>query len=185
MKKPNLLAEGGQIHDGHQSMVNPHEDADFPDKDHHEEEEASGFVDHEGNIVKHVMAAMEEDDRDLNQHGEDEIGPEGAHMAMGGQMHDHDHQSEAHEMDMIDRIMKKRQHMYSEGGKVANSDEIEAGFMPNEFDDLHLRDDLEEHYTGANSGDEIGNEREDHDRADIIARVLASRKKKDRLPHPA
>lgn len=89
------------------------------------------------------------------------------------------------EMDMIGHLMNKRAKMMSEGGKVANADEIEAGFMPNEFDDLHLRDDLESSYTGANSGDELGDAQEDHDRADIIAKIMASRRKKDRMPHPA
>jgi len=75
----------------------------------------------------------------------------------------------------------------SEGGKVANedhghNDEHLAGFSPNEFDDLVLRDDLESHYTGESSGDELGDEREDHDRHDIVARVMASRRKKDSLP---
>lgn len=151
-------------------------------------EMASGFVDHEGNDIKHDHMAMEEDDRMLNQHGEHEEGPQGAHMAHGGQIHD-GHQSEAHEMDMVGRIMKMRQHMYSEGGKVANGGEDDLDEMadgrPNNFDDLSMRDDLESSYTGANSGDELGNAREDHDRHDIVARIMASRKKKDRMPHPA
>lgn len=93
------------------------------------------------------------------------------------------------DQDMIDRVMQKREHMYSEGGRVANEDHGPdesrlADFSPNEFDDLALRDDLEFHYTGENSGDELGNEREDHDRRDIVARVMASRHKKDKLPNP-
>jgi len=86
---------------------------------------------------------------------------------------------------VVMKVMMGRAKGYSEGGKVANSDEIEAGFMPNEFDDLHLRDDLEEHYTGANSGDELGDEQEDEDRADIVKRIMKSRAKKDRMPNPA
>jgi hypothetical protein len=56
------------------------------------------------------------------------------------------------EEDLVDRIMMNRKQnnageaKFSEGGKVANQDEIEAGFDPNEFDDLHLRDDLESSY---------------------------------------
>lgn len=88
------------------------------------------------------------------------------------------------ESTLIDRIMKKRM---SKGGMVANSDHGEddedlAGFSPNEFDDLSLRDDLEEHYTGKNSGDEIGDEQEDEDREDIISRIMRSRRKKDKMP---
>ena len=93
--------------------------------------------------------------------------------------------------DLVDRIMEKRSMTYSgldrlsEGGMVANEDKIIAGHLPNEFDDLALRVELESSYTGANSGDELGNKREDMDRADIVARVMASRRKKDRMPSPA
>lgn len=94
--------------------------------------------------------------------------------------------------DMVSRIMKKR-HKYSEGGKVANEDQGESASIPdqmakaqpNEFDDLALRDDLEFNYDGENSGDELGNDQEDMDRKDIVARIMASRKKKDHLPNPA
>jgi hypothetical protein len=88
------------------------------------------------------------------------------------------------ELDMVGRIMKHREHMYSKGGEVANDTPPEADFESNDFDDLALRDGLEEHYTGANSGDELGDEQEDHDREDIVARVMRSRAKKDRLPNP-
>ena len=70
--------------------------------------------------------------------------------------------------DIVDRLMAKR---YSKGGQVANSDEPVADFMPNEFDDLHLRDELEEHYTGANSGDELSDDQEDADRKDFRCAV--------------
>lgn len=82
--------------------------------------------------------------------------------------------------DMVSRVMRM-----SKGGKVANSDMPTADFMPNEFDDLHMRDDLESSYTGDDSGDELSDAREDHDRADIISKVMKSRRKKDRLPSPA
>lgn len=134
-----------------------------------EEEEASGMQPHEGNDVKHDAMAMEEDDLDLNQHGEEDNGPMGAY-ANGG---------------MIGRIMAKR---YSKGGQVANDVGVaESDKLPAEYDDLVLRnDDMEDaDYTGANSGDEIGNKGEDERRKDIISRIMASRAKKDRLPRPA
>lgn len=101
-----------------------------------------------------------------------------AHCAHGGPMEcsmgcydeggmikeDSSHQSEAHEEDMIHRAMAK---YLSQGGKVANSDEPVADFEPNEFDDLHLRDDLESEYTAKNSGDEDG--MEEHE--DIVSRA--------------
>lgn len=88
------------------------------------------------------------------------------------------------EHDMVSRIMKQRSNHYSEGGRVANEDHIEADFEPNEFDDLAKDDHLEFHDTGANSGDELGDEQEDEDRHDIVSRIMKSRRKMDRLPHP-
>lgn len=180
----NSYAEGGQVKDNYQDPHAPHMKDGMP---FHEDEMESGFVGHEGNDVKHDMAAMEEDDRRLDQHGEEEQGPYGMMMADGGRIGSH--QSEDHEEDMVGRVMKQRQQHFSKGGRVANSGEGDLDEMadgkPNNFDDLSMRDDLEEHYTGANSGDERGNAREDHDRQDIIARIMASRRKKDRNPHPA
>ncbi len=84
--------------------------------------------------------------------------------------------------DMISRIMSKRM---AKGGEVANDDEIVADFEPNEFDDMPLDDHLDESYTGANSGDEIGNAQEDEDRDDMVSRIMKSRRLKDRNPRPA
>lgn len=81
--------------------------------------------------------------------------------------------------DMVGRIMKSR------GGMIANDSEPEADFESAEFDDLANRDELESSYTGANSGDEIGNSQEDDDRSDIVSRIMRSRSKKDRNPRPA
>lgn len=107
--------------------------------------------------------AMLENDKDLNQHGEEDHGP------MGGR-------------DIVDRIIQKM----SQGGKVANATPIEAGFSPAEFDDLVLRDDLNSSYgDDDNAGDALGNAQEDEDRSDIVARILKSRAKKDRMPRPA
>lgn len=72
---------------------------------------------------------------------------------------------------------------YSEGGMVANEDEITAGFKPNSFDDLALRDDLESSYTGANSGDELSNEGEDERRRNMVDRIML-RKRKQSNPRP-
>jgi hypothetical protein len=120
-------------------------------------------------------------------------------MAEGGEVDTHlydengegGHQSWDHDEDMIGRIMKARGGAcYSEGGKVANQEHGEndndlADFSPNEFDDLVLRDNLSDEDTGANSGDEFGNKREEEDRRDIVSRIMASQRKKDRNPRPA
>lgn len=178
-------AHGGQITDNYQHM---HDDVDGgtigPMK-----EQKSGFVMHEDDDDKPHMLAMEEDDRMLNQHGEIEEGPQGVRMADGGMLTEDGYQSDSHMMDMVGRIMKMRQKMFSEGGKVSNGGEDELDHMadskPNNFDDLSMRDDLKENYTGMNSGDEIGNAQEEDDRKDIVSRIMKSRNKKDRMPHPA
>lgn len=95
------------------------------------------------------------------------------HKADGGEIEGH--QSEAEMLDMVGRIMKKH---YSEGGQVANDVGVaEADKAPAEYDDLVLRDDLESEYDGDNSGDKLGNDAMDERDADMIARVMKSRKK--------
>ena len=131
-------------------------------------------------------------DRIMNKKSEDLSSLD--RYAMGGELAGHigNEGYVDDEQDMVDRIMYKRSKdfsdldRYSEGGKVANQDETTAGFSPNEFDDLHLRDDLSSSYgEDDNSGDALGNDQEDEDRKDIVARIMASRRKKDRLPSPA
>jgi hypothetical protein len=186
-------ADGGQIKDNYQTAGNPHMKDGLEEPEH---EMASGFVDHEGDVKRPDRMAIEEDDRRLNEHGQEEEGEQGGgqgfhgedYMGNPGNSWDN-YQSDAHMEDMVGRIMKQRQMHYSEGGKVANSGEGKLDEMadgkPNNFDDLSMRDDLEFSYTGANSGDEDGNEGEDARRADIISRIMASRRKKDRMPNPA
>lgn len=151
------MAEGGMMH-----AEDEYDEADYKKKHpaHYDE------------------AAMEEDERRLGQHGEIEEGPQGPWMADGGQITDnYSDEEDGDGTDMVGRIMAKRQRMFSEGGKVSNQDELEADFSPNEFDDLHLRDDLEQHDTGANSGDYDGDEGEDERRDDIVSRIMRSRRK--------
>ncbi len=148
------------------------------------------------NLPMYEGGAVSEDDRMLNQHGEYEEGPQGGGQGFHGESYAgnpgnsaDNYQSESHEEDMVGRIMKMRQRMYSEGGRIANADHGEdqanlAGFAPNEFDDLVLRDNLHSSYTGENSGDNLGNAQEDADQQDIVSRIMRSRAKKDRLPNP-
>lgn len=107
-------------------------------------------------------------------------------LADGGYVDDED--------DMVSRIMHKRNEpfsdldRYSQGGKISNDVGTgqEADKLPNQYDDLVLRDDLESSYgDDDNSGDALGNSQEDEDRKDIVSRIMASRRKKDRLPNPA
>jgi hypothetical protein len=94
--------------------------------------------------------------------------------ADGGDVADED---EMH--PMVSKVMMSR------GGMIANEDEPEADSMPAEFDDLALDDHLEGTNSGAADGDEIGDEQETDDRHNIVAKILSSRKKKDRMPRPA
>lgn len=119
-------------------------------------------------------------------------------MAKGGSVHEDEmmtgyeampkehemmnHEAEMEDNDMIDRIMAQR---YSEGGKVANDVEPEADEEPAQYDELAKDDDIEFHYTGANSGDELGDEEEDEDRHDIVSRIMKQRKMKGKMPRPA
>lgn len=84
-------------------------------------------------------------------------------------------------LDIIGQVLAKRM---SRGGMVANKQGPGVDELPNEFDDLALRDDLESSYTGANSGDELGNEGEDERRADMVMRAMLKRKKQHN-PRPA
>jgi hypothetical protein len=193
-----MMAEGGQITDNYQSSSTAQHQTHMGDVD----DQDTYVKDHQGNLVKKDKSAMSEDSRKLGQHGAHEEGPQGGdggfhdESYMGNPGNSWDNYSESEDgdgQDMIGRIMKQRQQMFSEGGKVANinqgvstdsGDEL-ADLKGNEFDDLSLRDDLEQSYTGANSGDELDDARENKDRADIVSRIMRSRAKKDRMPRPA
>lgn len=100
-------------------------------------------------------------------------------MAEGGEV---DESSDMHDADMIARIMHKRK-MYSEGGEAANDVGVsEADKDPAEFDDLVLDDNLED---DSGAGNEHGDPEQAERDHDVIAKVLMSRKKKDRMPRPA
>jgi hypothetical protein len=187
----NMLAEGGQITDNYESSstaMHQTQDGSVNDKAEYDAEDYN---------KKHPMksndSAMKEDERDLNQHGEDEQGPDGTMMAEGGQITDNYQDARPDMEDIVAQIMAHRQKHFSEGGRVANEDtgdstsrrDEKAAAQVNEFDDLALRDNLTSTYgEDDNSGDALGNEREDKDRHDIVAQIMASRRKKDRLPNP-
>lgn len=105
--------------------------------------------------------------------------------AEGGEVEDMPPLNDDEDLDMIGHIMKMRAHKYSKGGQVANATPPIADGESAEYDDLVLRDDLEEHYTGANSGDELGDAEHDEENHDTVSQVMKSRKKKDKMPRPA
>lgn len=174
----DCYADGGQVEDNYQSP------STSKDQEHHKlaflEDETRNYMPPMEPGRKHDMAAMEEDDRDLNQHGEDEQGPYGMAMAEGGFIGSH--QDKEHELDLVGRIMKQRQQHFSEGGRVANKTPRIGGSEDNNFDDLYLDDDIESSYTGANSGDEDGDPDQDARDEDVVARIMRSRKKKNMMP---
>jgi hypothetical protein len=189
------MSEGGMLtNDGYQSDATVH--ITHPDLGDHEQDEWESKEYNRKRGVKPNSAAGSEDDRDLNQHGEYEEGPQGDWMAEGGQVtgqpgqawrsDNYSDDEDGDGTDMVGRIMAQRQRMYSKGGEASNQDEIVAGHDPNEFDDLHLRDDLEFQDTGADSGDDTGDSGEDERRRDIVSRIMRSRRlRAGRNPVPA
>ncbi len=134
--------------------------------------------------------AMQKRGRKCMAHGTMDCMACGGKMAEGGEVGEMDapdedpkeNESAEHEdEDMIGRIMKRRK--MAHGGKV---EEPEADFESADFDELdkepapHDAD-----YTGANSGDEIGNGEIDENDHDLISRIMRSRAKRDRMPRPA
>lgn len=110
----------------------------------------------------------------LTHEQEEELKGIPAPMAEGGEVH------EGFKDDLVNRIMKKLS-----PGQEANATPPIADELPAEYDDLVLDDNLESTYgDDDNSGDALGNAQEDEDRRDIVSRIMASRKKKDRLPNP-
>jgi len=163
------MAEGGMMTtDGYQSKSKPEIDGDLMPEAHLKQELAE-HVAHEpthDSMVEHDV---------MNQMGDEDEG--------------------AGDMDsinpMVMRIIMGLAKGYSEGGQVANEESGESTDEPtmakasgNEVDDLALRDDLEFKSTGANAGDENDDAQENHDREDMVSRIIRSRSKKDRMSVP-
>jgi hypothetical protein len=172
-RKAQHKAKGGMVHKAEQLEHMEHDP-------HHEDVERDGEM---SAMPKHNLAAKHEDDKNLNQH-----------KAHGGEIHididshnmeeeEEEHEHMAHG-DIVSRVLAKH---YSKGGVIANEGEGLLSHMadgkPNNFDDLVLDDHLES--TQHDFGEHDGDAREDHDRHDIVKRVMRSLAKKDRLPHPA
>ncbi len=95
--------------------------------------------------------------------------------------------AEHEDEDMVSKIMRK---MYAKGGVVADEGEgeedMQADSDVNDFDYLSTGD-LDDSTTnsGAADGDELGDHQEDEDRHDIVAKIMKSMSKKDKMPRPA
>lgn len=187
-KRAKKMAKGGAMCEHGKSMCEMCHGGKMAEGGMVGEEEASGYLQMPKEHERKDHAAMMEDDRMLDQHGTEEVGAMGMEEDNEPQherMVSHPLENQDDHEDMVGRIMRQRTKHFSKGGQVANDTPITADFEKNQFDDLVKDDDLEQHYTGANSGDEIGDEQEDEDRRDIVARIMKSRRKKDRMPVPA
>lgn len=108
-----------------------------------------------------------------------ESGDKEMNYAKGGKIPPKKEKEPELEVEEVDPAMEvvcpKCEHSFSHGGQVANDTDFLADTLPNEFDDLVLRDDEEmKGYTGKNSGDDIGGP----DKDDLVARAMLKRKKK-------
>lgn len=81
--------------------------------------------------------------------------------------------------DIVDKVMAKRM---ARGGMVEST---EADSDSADYDYLDESAVPESTNSGAADGDFLGNEQEDEDRHDIVARVMRQRSMKQRNPRPA
>lgn len=202
MKKPHLYAEGGVAYEDDR-MLNQHGEHEvgargmMDDDEHHREHsyahpvENQEFPHDEEDMVGRIMKKREQHFAKGGMPDFDRL-HEGIDESLMKHHYDGDEeQEEMHAQDERDREERKEVHEeehprhYSEGGRIANESMPMADSEHAEYDDLVKDDHLQEHYTGANSGDEIGDEQEDEDRHDIVARIMKSRHHKDRMPRPA
>ena len=89
----------------------------------------------------------------------------GEGFAKGGQV-----TTEDRALDLVGKIMAGRK----SAGAVANEPTVVADELPNEFDDMVLRDEFSD---DSGPGNEIGEEEAVED-ADVVGKIMSSRKKK-------
>lgn len=92
----------------------------------------------------------------------------GEGFAKGGQV-----TTEDRALDLVGKIMAGRK----SAGAVANEPSVVADELPNEFDDMVLRDEFSD---DSGPGNEIGDEAQDERDSDVVGKIMASRKKKSR-----
>lgn len=189
MKKRKKMAEGGDS--AAQPSPSPSPVVD-PDK-------AAAFTSSFNRGKKYAKGGFVQEEKESGYKSmpQNDVKPQEEHEEYNQEPVDMQQETSVAMQSLVDRIMEKKSKEFdnvarlSHGGQVANQEHGEnnnslAGFDPNEFDDLVLRDDLESSYgDDDNAGDSLDNKQEDEDRKDIVARIMASRKKKDRLPNPA
>lgn len=115
---------------------------------------------------------------DIDSHN---IEPEEMEMEAPEAETENEMEGKAHGGDIVSRIMHKK---YSHGGVVSNQGQSmpshQAGSKPREFD--YLVEEGGPESTQHDLGDELGNAREDHDRHDIVSKIMHSLAKKGKMP---
>lgn len=103
--------------------------------------------------------------------GENESGAFGEQLSkMQGMAHGGEVTTEDRALDLVGKIMAGRK----SAGAVANETSVVPDELPNEFDDMVLRDEFSD---DSGPGNEIGEE-EAADDADVVGKIMSSRKKK-------
>jgi hypothetical protein len=174
MSSPNLkgLAEGGSVKGVQKSSMGIDHPKDKKEKSWAGESIAGQSLRNSDINDYGMQGAKDEHNRTLGELKSMKA-PNLKGLADGGEVSDQDD-------DLVMKIMHKR---YSKGGEVANDVEQDsADHDPDQFDDEVLDDDLSLHDTEANSGDDLGDAEQDDDRNDIVAKIMKSQSKKDKLP---
>lgn len=171
MPKPKLMAEGGEM-SKRDRAIHAFKGGYIGSYQHEEDEVDGGDANPmaEENVEHPESHDSMVSHEEMNQEGDEDEG------AGGGDPMD----------PVVMKIVMGRAKGYSKGGMVANEDSGESASEPdemakwedNEFDELGKSGGMDGHYSGS---EEIGDEQEDHDRDDIVKRVMKSRSKRDRM----
>ncbi len=139
--------------------------------------------------IKYAMKKRGKKGSICDAHGASNCMACGGKMADGGMVEEEEASGyqpfpkpeDAGEEGIVDRIMNR----FAKGGAVANDTPPVADFEENDFDVLPEMEDTEADETGAEDGDDLGNEQMEEDEDDIVNRAMKSWKKKDKNPRPA
>ncbi len=197
-----MMAEGGEAKKKPEALGKTQSGKDF--YQHHADPRHAGFSkqDHLDAMEHHVNAQgpLEHKSREIERKkmgsGHGGYDHSGQVNAIDKMKH-HKRMAQAHS-DAADDASDDAPEEFAEGGMVGDDDDMvgrimrsrkgepEADFEMNDFDAMdETAPGNEADYTGADSGDEVGDAQEDEDQRDIVSRIMRSRSKKDRMPRPA
>lgn len=164
-KKAKKMAGGGGVHQPHKAAVGGKE-GQSEAGDHVRWEQAQRHSGNSSMAAAHNTMAKRQHQKVLSEL-ESEKGKDRTNLAEGGNVECG---------TMVDRIMRKR---------MAHGGEVMADFEPNEFDELELEPAPSPPHSGADYGDDLGDEEVAEEDHDLVSRIMRSRSKKDRMPRPA